>query len=230
MGIHGRHVHQHHRKSDPLRKTRRIDRGKCVTWSALEETVLHRLWQSSTSSTMVSAQDAWLKGLSLRRQCYQRPRAAFSVRQRKVAQESRRTASHIRLLLGARQGTYTGQQWKTTTPPPVHQGNMSWMSGIYIFDGSGGGHSQDPRLRRVGWCTACLERRRLEGSLLLQCRFATNRSASRTHDARRACGKDRCTRSQLTQHLLTSVARRERETRWRNGTTVKNSVEAKRDA
>ena len=37
------------------------------------------------------------------------------------------------------------------------QGNMTWQPDIYFSDGSGGAHSQDPRLRRVGWSIACLK-------------------------------------------------------------------------
>ena len=80
--------------------------------------------------------------------------------------------------------TWTAVENTQTTH--VYQGSMSWLPELYFSDGSGGVHSQDPRLRRAGWGVACL----LEAEGLPRQRLGkANRAASRTHGVRRACGK-----------------------------------------
>ena len=151
------------------------------------------------NAAVAHAQDAWLKGSSLRRQCCAEcgntlatPRAVSSVRQKSGARK-RGAASHICLFWDARPDTYKlGSSGK--------QRNHSVSDDSEGVDSTSG---LEHGLLQV--------RHRAEGSLLGQRPGKPNRSTSRTHGARRACGRI-CSRSEWTPSTSSppSHGRRER--------------------
>ena len=100
------------------------------------------------------AQDAWWKGS--RENVTQSVAMPLQPDERNfqnneiMAQEIRGTAKGF-APLSAPKTRKTVERNETTV------GHQSWQPDIYFSDGSGGVHSQDPRLRRVGRVIACLK-------------------------------------------------------------------------
>ena len=99
-----------------------------------EETMKHRAWRCRCNPTsgIFSATEKW----------------------RKKAEEQQKTFACCGMR-GLVPKTWTAVQRNDSTLG--FQGSMSWQHDIYFSDGSGGVHSQDPRLRRAGWSMACLK-------------------------------------------------------------------------
>ena len=94
-----------------------------------EETMLHRVWQCPCNPTsgVFGATEKWCKKAEEQKDEF----ACFWMR-------------------GLVPKTWTeANLWPEFAPGIV--GCMTWQPDIYFSDGSGGVHSKDPRLRRVGW-------------------------------------------------------------------------------
>ena len=105
--------------------------------SEIEEVTLHRVWQCpcNPASCIFGATDKWCKKVEEQKEEY----ACFWLR-------------------GLVPNAWTeANLWPEYTPGIV--GCTTWEPGIYFSDGSGGIHSNDPRLRRTGWGIVRLDQR-----------------------------------------------------------------------